>query len=172
MPECVVGSRCVPVSAILRHRMKRAIATAAILLFSLTTVRAGAAEPLLGTWKLLSQVVNGQKVDSDPLMLRIYKSGNGLEFAYSVPVNGIFFVSTTFTSVHLDGSESDVKDARGKKVGTVRITKEGASEYKVVLQGPNRPTASSKLTISPDGKTLTSESGAGATATAQVFSRQ
>ena len=120
----------------------------------------------------MSQVINGQKVDSDPLMLRIYKSGDALEFAYSVPVNNIFFVSTTFTSVHLDGSESDVNDARGKKVGTVKITKAAPSEYKAVLQGPNRPTASSKLTVSTDGKTLTSESGAGTSAAVQVFSRQ
>jgi len=81
-------------------------------------------------------------------------------------------VSTTFTSVHLDGSESDVKDARGKKVGTVKITKSGPSEYKAVIQGPNRPTASSKLTVSPDGKTLTSESGSGTATAVQVFSRQ
>lgn len=120
----------------------------------------------------MSQVVNGEKVDSDPLMLRIYKSGDALEFAYSVPVNNIFFVSTTFTSVHLDGSESDVKDARGKKVGTVKITKTGPLEYKALLQGPNRPTASSKLTISADSKTLTSESGRGTSAAVQVFSRQ
>ena len=148
------------------------IVRTAILLILLSTARAWAAEPLLGTWKLASQVVNGQKVDSDPLMLRIYKSGDGLEFAYSVPVNNIFFVSTTFTSVHLDGSESDVRDARGKKVGTVKITRAGPSEYKAVIEGPNRPTASSKLTVSPDGKTLTSESGVGTAAAVQVFSRQ
>jgi len=154
--------------------MAFAIVRLAILLLLLSNVPAWAAEsePLLGTWKLVSQVVNGQKTDSDPLMLRIYKSGDALEFAYSVPVNNIFFVSTTFTSVHLDGSESDVKDARGKKVGTVKITKSGPSEYKAVIQGPNRPTASSKLTVSPDGKTLTSESGSGTATAVQVFSRQ
>jgi hypothetical protein len=152
--------------------MTRAIARTVVFAFLLSTARAWAAEPLLGTWKLMSQVINGQKVDSDPLMLRIYKSGDALEFAYSVPVNGIFFVSTTFASVHLDGSESDVNDARGKKVGTVKITKAGPSEYKAVLQGPNRPTATPKLTIAPDGKTLTSESGAGTSAAVQVFSRQ
>ena len=153
--------------------MKRAITPTLLFLFLVSTVWAWAAdEPLLGTWKLISQVVNSQKFDSDPLMLRIRKSGDGLEFAYSVPVNNIFFVSTTFTAVHLDGSESDVKDARGKKVGIVKISKTGPSEYKAVLQGPNRPTASSRLTVSVDGKTLTSESGAGASAAVQVFSRQ
>jgi hypothetical protein len=152
--------------------MSHQIARTAFLLFLLSSSHAWAAEPLLGTWKLTSQVVGGQKTDFDPLILRIYKSGDALEFAYSVPVNGIFFVSTTFSSVHLDGSESDVRDARGKKVGTVKVTKAGSSEYQAIIQGPNRPTARSKLTISADGRTLTSESGGGSTSAVQVFSRQ
>ncbi len=152
--------------------MNAIIRTGAFLLFLLAGFQAWAAEPLLGTWKLTSQVVGGQKVDFDPLILRIYKSGDALEFAYSVPVNGIFFVSTTFSAVHLDGSESDVRDARGKKVGTVKVTKSGSSGYQATIQGPNRPTAHSKLTVSADGKTLTSESGEGSASAVQVFQRQ
>lgn len=92
----------------------------------------------------------------------------GRDGCHQPPVNNMFFVSTTFTSVHLDGSESDVNDARDQKVGTVKIAKPGPSEYRAVLQGSTRPTASSKLTISPYGKTLTSESGAGTSAAVQV----
>lgn len=153
------------------------ISTPAVLLLLIVSSQLRAAdEPLIGTWKLTSQVVNGQKINTEDLTLRIFKSGDGLEFAYSVPINNVHFVSARFTSVHLDGSSSDVKDAQGNKVGTVKITKAGSSEYKAVIEGPNRPTASAKMTISADGKTLTSEStanvpGKGATTTLQTFAR-
>ena len=157
----------------LRFRLLR---SALLLLLISTNNIWGADEPLIGTWKLTSQVINGQKINTDDLTLRIFKSGDGLEFAYSVPINNVHFVSARFTSVHLDGSSSDVKDAQGNKVGTVKITKAGSSEYKALIEGPNRPTASAKMTISADGKTLTSEStanvpGKGATTTLQKFSR-
>ena len=146
------------------------------LLLLLTVAGLWASEPLVATWKLTSQTINGQKITTDELTLRIYISGDGLEFAYSVPVNGVHLVSTRFTSVHLDGREADVRDVQGKKVGTVKISKSGASEYKAVMEGPNRPTASAKMTVSSDGKTLTSESlakvpGRGETKTLQTFAR-
>lgn len=155
--------------------MTRPLRTSVLLLL-LVSLALSADEPLIGTWKLTSQVVNGQKITTDDLTLRVLKASDGLEFAYSVPLNNIHFVSTTFTSVHLDGSSSDVKNAQGTKVGTVKITKSGPSEYKAVIEGPNRPTASAKMTISADGKTLTSEStanvpGKGPTTTLQTFAR-
>jgi len=113
-------------------------------------------EPLLGTWRLDSQEVNGQKSDSEPLTLKISQSGDKLAFAFSVPVNDVYFVSMTYT-VKLDGSEADVKNAKGDKVGTVQVSPAGASQYKLILKGPNRPDSSGKLIVSPDGKTLTSE---------------
>ena len=121
--------------------------------------------------------VNGQKVDAENMTLRIYTAGDGLEFAYSMPVNGIHLVSLKFTSVHLDGREGSVEDVRGKKVGTVRITKVSPSEYKAVIEGSNRPRAVGKMSLSPDNKTLTSESdtaanGNGASHAVQVFSRR
>ncbi len=154
--------------------MARLVRTSLLVLFAAASLPA--AEPLLGTWKLTSQVVNNQKMTTEDLTLRIYKAGDGLEFAYSVPLNNVHFVSARFTSVHLDGSAADVQDAQGKKVGTVKITKSGPSEYKAVIEGPNRPTASAKMTVSADGKTLISESnskmsGKGLTTTLQTFSR-
>ena len=136
-----------------------------------------AAEPLLGRWLLVGQEVGGQKTEVDELTLRIIAEGQALDFAYSVPVNNIQFVSLRFTA-KLDGTETDVTDANSKKIGTVKVTKSGAAQYKILLRGEGRPTASGTMTVSADGKTLTSESDSKAgeqktvTHMAQHFSRQ
>jgi hypothetical protein len=136
-----------------------------------------AAEPLVGRWVLISQEVAGQKATADDLTLRINPAGKALEFAWSVPVNNIQFVSLRF-SVRLDGTEADVTNGNSQKIGTVKVTKAGASAYRIMIGGPNRPTASGTMTVSADGKTLKSESDAtprGRSApvhTVQVFSRQ
>jgi hypothetical protein len=147
----------------------------AVFFFLVTLARAAAVEPLVGTWTLSSQSIDGQKVDSDPLTLRIYPSGTALEFAYSVPINGVHLVSLKFTAIYLDGKEGQIKNVRGETVGTAKVTKTGPMEYKTVIKGPNRPTVSGKITISADNKTLQSESdsqGNGPTHTVQVFSRR
>jgi hypothetical protein len=156
--------------------MTKPIVWAATLIVLLSVVPAWAAEPLVGRWLLKSQEVGGQQTDADPLTLRIVQRGNTFEFGYSVPVNNIQFVSMSFAS-HLDGTETDVKNSQGNKIGTVKITKAGGSRYKVVLEGPNRPSAVGTMTVSADGKTLTSDSeanvpGKGSTHTRQVFSRE
>jgi hypothetical protein len=115
-----------------------------------------APEPSVGTWRLDSQEVNGQKSNAEALTLKITQEGDKLAFAFSVPVNNVYFVSNSYT-VKLDGSEADVKNAKGDKVGVVQMTSGGPSQYKIILKGPNRPDSSGKLTVSPDGKTLTSE---------------
>src|SRR5579864_8409168 len=151
-------------------------ALAGTVIYILAAAQAWAVEPLVGRWLLKSQEVGGQQTDTDPLTLRIVQRGNVFEFGYSVPVNNIQFVSMSFAS-HLDGTDADVKNSQGNKIGTVKITKTGGSTYKVVLQGENRPTAVGTMTVSADGKTLTSESDANmpakkATHTRQVFSRE
>lgn len=148
----------------------------AVLLFLLAATQAWAAEPLVGLWRLVSQEVSGQKIDADQLTLRVLESGGSLDFAYSLPVNGIQFVSMRF-STKLDGSEGDVRNANGAKLGTVKVSKSGGTEYKVVLQGENRPTANGTMKISADGKTLTCESDSKNPQqenrhAVQVFSRQ
>lgn len=132
---------------------KLLLGAAAVLM---ATAVCAAPEPLLGTWRLDSQEVNGQKTNSEPLTLRISPAGDKFAFAFSVPVHNVYFVSMSYT-VKLDGGEADVKNARGEKVGAIRMTSAGPSRYNVVLKGPNRPDSSGKLTVSPDGKTLTSE---------------
>jgi secreted protein with Ig-like and vWFA domain len=136
-----------------------------------------AAEPILGRWVLASQEVSGRGTPRDDLMLRVRSIGQTLEFAYSVPVNDIQFVSLRFAS-RLDGTQADVTDANGKKIGTVKVVKAGNSQYKITLQGQNKPVASGTMTVSADGKTLTSESEStppGQSAVVrmvQIFSRQ
>jgi hypothetical protein len=137
--------------------VKQALFLSAAMLVLAADAAPAAPEPLLGTWRLDSQEVNGQKSNAEPLTLKVSQSGDKLAFAFSVPVNNVYFVSMTY-AVKLDGSEADVKNAQGDKVGTIQMTPGGPSQYKLVLKGPNRPDSSGKLTVSPDGKTLTSES--------------
>jgi len=114
------------------------------------------AEPLVGVWRLDHQEINGQEANSEPMTLKITQAGDKLAFAFSVPVNNIYFVSMSYT-VKLDGTEADVKNAQGDKIGSIRISPGGPSQYKMVLKSPNHPDSDGKLTISADGKTLTSE---------------
>src|SRR5580700_11183531 len=115
-----------------------------------------APEPLVGTWRLDRQEIDAQETNPEPLTLKVSESGDKLAFAFSVPVNNVYFVSMTYT-VKLDGSEAEVKNSRGDKIGTVQITSGGPSQYKLILKGPNRPDSAGKLTVAPDGKTLISE---------------
>jgi hypothetical protein len=131
------------------------------LVLALAANSVWAADPIVGRWLLVSQEVGGQKSPIDELTLRINAvgkvPGQALEFAYSVPVRDIQFVSLRFT-VKPDGTQADVTDANGRKVGTVKVTKASPSRYRVVLAGEGRPTANGGMTVSADGKTLTSES--------------
>jgi hypothetical protein len=122
----------------------------------LAAVAYAAPESLLGTWRLDRQEVNGAQTNFEPLTLKISQAGDKLAFAFSVPVNNVYFVSMSY-AVKLDGSQADVKNAQGEKVGTIQVTPGGPSQYKIVLKGPNRPDSSGKITVSPDGKTLISE---------------
>src|SRR5271155_3536019 len=155
--------------------MKRALVTVACV--TLQIASAWAAEPLVGTWRLDSQEVNGQKSNSEPLTLKVSEAGDKLAFAFSVPVNNVYFVSMTYIA-KLVGSETEVKNSQGEKIGSIQVTSTGPSQYKLLLKGPNRPDSAGKLTVSPDGKTLTSETdtvqggqGGRSMHSKQVFSR-
>ena len=156
-------------------RVSGRIARFVIVMFF--ALRIQAAEPLSGRWLLTSQEVGGQKRPAEALMLRITPAGQAFDFAYSLPVNDIQFVSLKF-SARLDGTEADVTNAKGQKIGTVKVSKSGAAQYKIVLQGSGRPTASGTMTVSADGKTLRSESDSNARGqpgvihTVQLFTRQ
>jgi hypothetical protein len=135
--------------------MKRALVITSLFV-QVAAAAAWAAEPLIGTWRLDRQEINGENANSEPLTLKVSPSGDKLSFAFSVPVNNVYFVSMTYV-VKLDGSEAEVKNAQGEKIGTIQITSSGASQYKLTLKGPNRPNSSGLLTVSTDGKTLISE---------------
>jgi hypothetical protein len=140
-------------------------------------IAAPAPEPIVGRWLLVSQELGGQKTPIDDLTLRVTASPKGLDFAYSVPVRDIQFVSMRFTAKP-DGSPADVIDANSRKVGVAKVKKTGPKAYTVTLEGNGRPTANGKMSISADGKTLTSQSDStkpGQTSIihmVQVFSRQ
>jgi hypothetical protein len=136
--------------------MRRALLIAAGFAFQAAMVHAWAAEPLVGTWRLERQEINGEKTNAEPLTLKVSQSGDQLAFAFSVPVNNVYFVSMSYT-VRLDGTEAEVKNGQGEKVGTIHMKSDGPSQYAFVLKGPNRPDSSGKLTVSSDGKSLTSE---------------
>lgn len=130
--------------------------TAAILLAPAVFA---ASDPLVGTWRLDRQEINGSQTKGEPLTLRITPDGDKLAFAFSIPINNVYFVSMRY-SVKLDGSQADVKNANGDKIGTVEIKPAGPSQYVLTMKGPNRPDSTGKLTVSADGKTLISETEA------------
>jgi hypothetical protein len=134
--------------------MKRATLLAATVV--LQAAAAVAPEPLVGTWRLERQEIDGEARSFEPLTLKITPTGDRLAFAFSVPVNNVYFVSMSYT-LRLDGTEADVKNARDEKIGTIQMRNDGPSQYKLTLKGPNRPDSSGKLTVSPDGKSLISE---------------
>jgi hypothetical protein len=135
--------------------MKRLSFAAALTLLAFTA-SGWAADPLVGTWQLDHQELNGQRKESEPLTLRITAADDKFTFAFAVLVNNIDFVSMTYTT-KLDGSEADVKNSQGVKIGVVEVTTTQASHYKLLLKGINRPETTGTLTISRDGNTLTSE---------------
>src|SRR5215471_4399552 len=118
-----------------------------------------AAEPLVGIWRLQRQEINGQAGDFQPLALQVSQTGDRLRFAFSVPMPDIYFVTTTYT-VRLDGSSADIMDGNSRKMGTIQMTRSGPRQYTVTMKGQDRPDSQGKLTISADGKTLTSEADA------------
>jgi hypothetical protein len=139
--------------------MTRILALATAICLYALTVSLSAADPLIGTWRLQQQEVNGQKGEPDPMALQVSQSGDKFTFAFSVPINEIYFVTLSYT-LRLDGSQADIKDANGQKIGTIQMTRGGAGQYKLVMKGASRPDSQGTLTISADGKALVSESDA------------
>jgi hypothetical protein len=140
--------------------MKR-VAHAVVLVFGLLAFASplSAAEPLTGLWRLQRQEIDGKEGGFEPLALRISQTGDKLTFAFSVPMPEIYFVTTTYT-LRLDGSSADIMNGNSQKVGTVQMTRTGPGQYALTMKGHNKPDSQVKLTISADGKTLTSESDA------------
>ena len=76
-----------------------------------------------------------------------------------MPLPDIYFVTISYT-LRLDGSGADIMDGNSQKVGTIQMTRSGPGQYQLTMKGPNKPETQGKISISADGKTLTSESDA------------
>ena len=112
---------------------------------------------MAGVWRLAQQEINGQRTDFEPLTLRVLENGNQLSFAFSVASQDVDRMSVSYT-LRLDGFDADIKDSNGQKIGIIQMRRGGASGYTFIMKGPNRADSQGTLTVSPDGKTLVSES--------------
>jgi hypothetical protein len=139
--------------------MRRPLVIAVLIGIEAVALGAGAPEPITGTWRLESQEVNGEKGEAEPMTLKVTLTGDRYSFAFSVPVNKVYFVSMSYT-VRLDGSEADVLNSQGKKIGTVQMSIAEPSKYRLILKASNRRPSDGLITVSPDAKKLTSESDA------------
>jgi outer membrane lipoprotein-sorting protein len=111
----------------------------------------------VGTWHLDKQEVNGEKIESaQPMTMKVSEAEGKLAFSFSLLVKDVNTVSMTY-EVKLDGTDADVKDAQGQKLGTIEMAADGPSQYKLLLKRPNRLDTAGKLIVSADGKNLTSE---------------
>ena len=157
--------------------MKRTLAVAvlaAAISLQAAAPSLSAAEPLVGTWRLESQEINGQKGESEPLAFKVSQAGDKYSFAFSVLINELYVVTMKY-ALRLDGSAADILSGSDEKMGTIQMTRSGGSQYTLVMKGPNRPDSKGKLTVSADGKTLISEADAvlagRSTHSRQTFSR-
>jgi hypothetical protein len=118
---------------------------------------ASAEEPICGKWQLIYMKIGDMKDMPKPLpAMKITQTGTTLQFDYLVGLEGKVFRSF---KANMDGSPADMTNDKGQKVGTARLTKDGAV-YSLVLQTPSGPPEPGKLTLSQEGKILTIESDA------------
>jgi hypothetical protein len=139
--------------------MTRTLVLTAAIALSLLATSLSAAEPLIGLWRLQHQEINGQKGEVEPLALQVSQNGDKFSFAFSVPINEIYFVTLSYT-LRLNGTDADIKDANGQTIGTIQMTRGSAGQYRLVMKGAARPESQGTLTVSADGKMLISESDA------------
>ncbi|MGA2263637.1 MAG: hypothetical protein ABSH28_19650 [Acidobacteriota bacterium] len=137
---------------------------------------AQAAEPLAGSWVLTANSYDSKPAPvTIPLGLKVTESGGSLQFQYSM--NGGQLITMVFAA-RMDGSEVDVKDGTGKRIGSAIVHKVSANDYELVLKSPGAPDSPGKMTVSNGGNTLTCESTTRLpghdkpTKVTQVFTRQ
>ena len=130
--------------------------TAAFLIVATSLARAD--EPIAGKWLLQHQEVAGKETTSNPLTLAITPAGKSFDFAFIVTVNEKPVVSLKFTAP-LDGAEPRSRAETASRWVPQKFHKtRGRRSYKVLMEGPGRPAVTTHMIVSPDGKTLTSES--------------
>jgi hypothetical protein len=139
-----------------RRLRVRTFGLALLLAVHAGSVAAWAADPLVGTWLLTRQELNGDEAKAAPLQLTVYQIRESLSFAFASLVKDAFVTNMGYR-VLLDGTDADVKNANGDKVGTVKMTSPRPSQYAMQLSRPNQPSTTGTLTVSADAKTLTAE---------------
>jgi hypothetical protein len=154
---------------------RRVRAAAALTLVLGALAFAWDSDPLVGTWRLQRQEINGEATKAEPVQLSVYQIRDSLSFAFARLINDEY-VTTMGYRVLVDGTEADVKNAKGEKIGTVKLTIPAPMQYAITMGRPDRPATTGKLTLSADGKTLTSETdtpqGDQKIHMVQVFARQ
>ncbi len=154
--------------------VKRIAGMAAGLWLAMTVTPAFAAEELVGTWQMIYQQIGSAHMAPLPVALRVTQANGALQFDYMV--NKEMELTTTFT-VRLDGTPGVINDGKGSAKGIAKIGKVSATEYKLVMQSPNKPPEPGKLILTDKGNILRCESDAvlpdrGPSHIIQVFARQ
>jgi len=135
--------------------MKRIAALLLLVLAGSFVAPAASDEPLVGYWQMIFQEIGGAKTKPLPIAIRITQDGSRLIFSYLM--NREQELTMTFTA-HLDGSPVPVSDGRGAAKGAARLSKVSPTEYRLVLQMPNRPPEPGKLVLTEKGFILRIES--------------
>jgi hypothetical protein len=116
---------------------------------------AWAAEPLVGTWQMISQTMNGSNVRPLPIAIKITQaSATSLTFTY---VSGREEQVKMAFTVRLNGTAAPIINETGAQIGTARLTKSG-DKYELVLQRPGRPPEPGTLVLSDKNLILTCSS--------------
>ena len=137
----------------------------ALLWVLLLTLPLSAAEPFYGVWKMRP---SGGPGDTSKQTITIEPVADGIKFTTDIDFGSGAGMSMTYVT-KLDGAEVPVYSA-GKVVMTVRGKRTGPNTYEGSVTGPGG-TATSKTTLSADGKTMTVDGMMGSIASHLVFDR-
>ncbi|HEY2018641.1 MAG TPA: hypothetical protein VGH38_34285 [Bryobacteraceae bacterium] len=146
----------------------------AVCLMLVSVAPACAVEPLIGLWQMIYQKLGAEQVAPLPIALRVTQSGDALHFEYLK--NKELELTRSFV-VKVDGASAPITDPNGSTLGMARLKKVSATEYRLSMQAPGRPSEPGTLAITEGGVILRCESEAilpdkGRTHIVQVFAKQ
>ena len=137
----------------------------ALVCVLLLTLPVSAAEPLSGVWKMRP---SGPAGNTTKQTMTVEQVADGVKVTTVIDFGNGTGMSMTYVT-KFDGVEVPVYSS-GKVVMTMRGKKTGPNTYEGSTTGPGG-TITYKTTISPDGKTMTTESTAGPNPGRSVFDR-
>src|SRR5258706_551219 len=127
----------------------------ALVCVLLLTLPVSAVEPLSGVWKMRP---SGPSGNTTKQTMTVEQVADGVKVTTVIDFGNGTGMSMTYVT-KFDGAEVPVYSS-GKVVMTMRGKKTGPNTYEGSVSGPGGTTAY-KTTISPDGKTMTTESTSG-----------